>query len=202
MPEASGARRDPRDVAYGRAIESVSTVAAPLLAGGAVAMLGVVAADDDRFRWPGPATLFLTLAAVALVACVQWGFRARTFLYVFEEGSPEADDDPSLPVAARAFLARRRETDLARWRRGTALAALCYNLGLVAIGTGVSLAAAPPADAVQAGWRWAAFWVMSLATVAELLWVVLEWGDAAARAATRRRWLRRAGVTSGEGRGQ
>ncbi|WP_351234439.1 hypothetical protein [Streptomyces sp. NPDC002133] len=60
------------DLSYGRSIESVTSVAAPLLAAGAVAVLGVVAADDDKFRWPGPSILLLAMAAIALVACVQF----------------------------------------------------------------------------------------------------------------------------------
>ncbi|WP_326655651.1 hypothetical protein [Streptomyces sp. NBC_01750] len=197
MPEAAATLQDVRDLLYGRAIESVSTVAAPLLAGGAVAMLGVLAADADKFRWPGPSLLLLALAAISLVACVQWGFRARTFLYSVSEA--EEHYDGTLSADERELWMQRSHEDLIRWRRGTGLAALCYNLGLVAFGAGISLAVAPPAHAAQAGWRWAAFWMVSLATASELLWVLLEWGDAASRAATQRRWLRRARARSREG---
>lgn len=196
MPEAAGTRQDARDLRYGQAIESVSAVAAPLLAGGAVAMLGVVAADADKFRWPGPSILLLTLAAISLVASVQWGFRTRTFLY--PPSGPEESHGSALSTDEREFLAQQIREDLIRWRRGMGLTALCYNLGLVAFGAGISLAVAPPAHAAQAGWRWVAFGMVALATVSEMLWMLLEWGDALSRAAMQRRWLRRARAGSGE----
>jgi hypothetical protein len=52
----------------------MATVAAPMLAGFTVTLIGVVAQADDRFRYPELSLLLLTLAAAALITCVQAGF--------------------------------------------------------------------------------------------------------------------------------
>ncbi|MFD8592584.1 hypothetical protein ACFV1B_24085 [Streptomyces sp. NPDC059637] len=178
---------------YGKAAESVTHVAAPLLAGGAVAMLGGVAADAEKFRWPDQALLLLAAAGVLLVACVQWGFRARPYLYSLKE----VEDWRGAPLtgAERAAHLEQQREDLGRWRRGANLAAASYNLGIVALGVAVALLLAPPPQpeaAAGAAWRWAAFGIVLTASVAELLWTLLEWGDGAALRLEQHWRLRRA----------
>ncbi|MFD8965500.1 hypothetical protein ACFV0C_10925 [Streptomyces sp. NPDC059568] len=182
-------------------MESVTMVAAPLLAGGSVAMIGLVAADTEKFRWPGPALLLLALSVVLLVACVQWAFRARPYLYSMAEvedwrGVLLADDE-------RARLVQQREEDLERWRRGTDLASAAYTLGLITLGIGVALVLAPPVpEGAHAGWRWAAFWVVFSAVAAELMWSLLEWGDLSSRALEQQWWLWRARARQRDERGR
>ncbi|MFI9240967.1 hypothetical protein [Streptomyces sp. NPDC053079] len=175
----------------------MTTIAAPLLAAGAVAMLGVVAADSDEFRWPGPALLFLALSVISLVACVQWGFRARPFLYSMSEVE-EWHRGVELTKVERNRLSQQRVDDLVRWRRGTGLAAFCYTSGLVTLGIGMALVLAPPVGDEFADWRWAVFGLVSLATSVEMLWSLLEWGDLVSRAVEQRLRLRRARARTGE----
>ena len=58
------------------ALDALSSVAAPLLAGGTLALLGVVVQQPSSLRWPGLALLLLVVAAVMLVTAVQCGFWA------------------------------------------------------------------------------------------------------------------------------
>src|SRR4051794_3488923 len=61
------------------AIESMSSVASPLLAGGAIALAGVVIQQADALLFPGITLTGLTIAAVTLILAVQFGFWARQF---------------------------------------------------------------------------------------------------------------------------
>jgi hypothetical protein len=55
----------PTLLGYGSTSDAAHFVAAPLLAGACIATIGVLGADGDKFRWPGPAMLMLALAVVA-----------------------------------------------------------------------------------------------------------------------------------------
>lgn len=52
---------------------SVSGVASPLLAGGALALAGVIVQQEDALRYPGVALLLLVGAMLLLIAAMQCG---------------------------------------------------------------------------------------------------------------------------------
>jgi hypothetical protein len=161
-------------------------------------MLGVVAADWERFRWPGQALFLLSMSTLLLVACVQFGFRARQYLYSL--GDVEQWRGATIDGEERAQWAARRETDLSRWRHGTQLARASYNLGIVSLGTGVALVVAPPLpghhELLGEAWRWAAFWLVLSAAGIELIWSLLDWGDELTRR-LQRWWLLRSATPMG-----
>ena len=130
-------------------------MAAPLLAGAAVATAGVLGADGAQFRWPGPAMLCLTLAAIALIGSIQLAFRARGYLY-----SPAELRDwwDGVGAPSDEVLQQEQRRDFERWRLWVNRAALIYNLGVVLLGCGVAGVLAPPAEASEAhaGTRWLA----------------------------------------------
>ena len=59
------------------ALDALSSVAAPLLAGGTLALVGVIVQQPSALRWPGLALLLLLVAAILLVMAVQCGVWAR-----------------------------------------------------------------------------------------------------------------------------
>ncbi|MGW1030248.1 hypothetical protein ACWD4J_42505 [Streptomyces sp. NPDC002577] len=197
MSDSQDARSALLATRYARANDAVTTVAAPLLASGGVGLIGVVAADEDKFRWPGPALLLVTLAAILLVSCVQWGFRARPCLYSMAD--VEQLYGGALTAEQRERYAHQHAVDHARWQRTTALADASYTAGLIALGLGVALVLAPPVGGTHAGWRWTAFGAVLLAVVMEAAWTLLERGDLALRAWQRRRLLQQAGVDTSNG---
>ncbi|MEU6299266.1 hypothetical protein [Streptomyces erythrochromogenes] len=142
-------------------------MAAPLLAGASVATVGVLGADGDKFRWPGPAMFCLTLAAIALIASIQSAFRARGYLYSPAELRDwwEGEQAPSDGV-----LQQEQRQDFERWMLWVNRAALVYNLGIVFLGCGVAGLLAPPdgASEAHAGVRWLAAGAAVLATGWEL----------------------------------
>jgi hypothetical protein len=56
------------------AVDSLSTIAAPLLGGFSITLVGVVVQASEKFRFSSIALLLLTVAAVLLLLCVQCGF--------------------------------------------------------------------------------------------------------------------------------
>lgn len=193
-------RQAGRDLRFARTVESVTGIAAPLLAAGAVGMLGVVAADVEKFRWPGPTLLLLALSVIFLVLSVRWGYRARPYLYSMAE--VEQWLNSPLSVAERARYAQQQGVDLKRWRRRSRFAAYCYTLGLIALGTGIACVLAPrPSDGTLAEWRWTAFWIVLSAVAVEAFWTLLKWGDSTSRAWEQRRRIRRAQIGQAAGMG-
>ncbi|WP_206745336.1 hypothetical protein [Streptomyces sp. CB00072] len=161
----------------------------------------MVAADAEKFRWPGPALLLLALSVIFLVLSVRWGYRARPYLYSMAE--VEQGLSSPLSAAERARYVQQQGVDLKLWRRRSRFAAYCYTLGLIALGTGIALVLAPQrsSDEALAGWRWAAFWVVLFAVVVEAFWTLLKWGDSTSRAWEQRRRIRRAQIRQATGRG-
>src|SRR6476646_11116124 len=97
------------------AIESMSGIAAALLAGFSVTLLGVVAQAPTSFRWPGAALIGLLVTAILLIACVQVGFRARKYIYSradFEQWCPQPVENQQEEDDLRDMQA----ADYAKWK--------------------------------------------------------------------------------------
>ena len=60
-----------------RALDSLSGIAAPLLAAASVTVIGVIVQQPSSLAWPSLALTWLVLAAIALITSVQCGFWAR-----------------------------------------------------------------------------------------------------------------------------
>lgn len=176
---------------YGPSFEAVASVAAPLLAAGGAALLGVVAADYDKFRWPGQALVLVAAAVLLFVACVQTGFRTRRYLYSLADIQQWGDRQLSDDELTR--LKKRRQEDLRRWKKGTQRSRALYILGVVALGVGAAMVVAPPEGVVEGErWRWAGCWMLVVAAGFELLWALVEWTNHLFRHIQQRRTLRAA----------
>jgi hypothetical protein len=151
----------------------MSTVAAPVLAGFTIALLGVVAQAPANFRWPGTAMFMLLFTAVLFVMCLQSGFWARQYLVSREEAASWFDDFEN-PV--RQEQIRREQVAYARAYEGWALRSkFFYRLALLATFAALLVVLLPTASgdgAIQSGWRWAAVSLAALAFVFETLWIL------------------------------
>lgn len=164
----------PSRLAYSDAMNSVGTVAAPLLAGFALASITGILTAAEHFRWAGLAALILTAAAVLLVAALECNLNARTYAWplhtepaplVAWAAEPEpSPGDPDDPVYRAAVLARW--TTWTRWTR------LLYNAGIVALFASLSCALVPPAHDPTAGYRWVAAVLVLVACLVEIGWAV------------------------------
>ena len=151
-----------------RAMDAVTAIAAPLLAAGAIALIGVIVQAADKFAQPNLALFLLTAAAVALVIAVQCGFWARRGML---SPSEVADWLPSTGAAPRDQLREEAvEWAAGRYRRWAGPARLTYAIGILLLWSGVAVALLPPGESDE---RWFAVGVAALAAFAEVVWLVL-----------------------------
>lgn len=169
----------PGDFGQPAAFDAKTGVAAPLLAGFSLTLLGVVAQAPTSFRWPGATLTALVIVVMMLTACVQFGFRGRAVLY------SKADVDSWGRLSALGSVADERlraavqARDMAEWRRWHHRSRLTYNVAIVVLAVGVALVLVPPLSYVnghqlpdaEASWRWAGSGLALLGAVLELCWM-------------------------------
>jgi hypothetical protein len=191
----------PGDFGQPAAFDAKTGVAAPLIAGFSLALLGVVAQAPTSFRWPGATLTVLAMVVMMLAACVQFGFRGRAVLYSKADVESWGRLSTLGRQADEGLRAAVQARDMAEWRRWHQRSRLTYNAGIVVLAVGVALALAPPAryvpdhplPASEAAWRWIGFGLALVGAVLELGWIV---GDELRERS--RRWA--AGRTGGEER--
>ncbi|NVK81577.1 hypothetical protein [Streptomyces morookaense] len=130
-------------------MDTLTFVAAPLFAGTAIATIGVLGADSDKFRWPALSMLMLTLAALALATSIQVALHGRRFLYTVDEArSWGASPDGNAPGAASAGLTvEAQAADFELWVKLSGRATWAYQIGLALLKLGLACILAPPANA-------------------------------------------------------
>jgi hypothetical protein len=167
MPEAKWF--PPIPLGRGSAVEGMTGIAAPLLAGFSLALIGVIAQDPSHFRWPGPALITLVIAISLLIATVHFGFQARSYLY---SAADVRDWRPDFLAALEDVMATDQRRDYLHWERWDKRAGWTYDLAVCFLAAGIALVVAPPLAGTEAGFRWGAFAVAITAGVAQLGWVV------------------------------
>ena len=165
------------------AVETLSTVAAPLLGGFSITLAGVVLQASDRFRYPGVALLLLAMAGALLLLCVQCGFWARHHYTTPEEASAWWPDYANSAARQQmVFLEQARSYVI--FRRWSGRARRSYRYGIVTLLLGFMVTLMPRGAGFQETAQWAAVWVVGLAVAGELLWM-------ASASPRLRRWLPR-----------
>ena len=171
----------------GTATDTMTGVAAPLLAGFSLTLLGVVAQAPGSFLLPGPALFTLTATTILMVGCVQLGFRARSYLYSAADITawwPEPR--PSIVTEA---LQRQQTGHFAMWLLWSNRARVAYNAAIIMLALGVALVLAPPGSydsgripvsVPESSIRWAACALAAAAGVGELGWAIRDRVRAAA----------------------
>jgi MFS family permease len=118
----------PRPYGYAEAIHSMGSVAAPLLAGFGLTLVLYTLTATGSFKWANAVLALMMGAALALIGCVQCTVCARLFT----------------PPAGLA-LDPREERELASAHRvWAARAERLYNLGILLLFGGVTVALVPP----------------------------------------------------------
>ena len=159
---------------YGEAeaLNSMGTIAAPLLAGFSLAaMVQTLTITKSQARWPDAALLLLLLAAVLFVATVQATFWARGYQaspQQIKEWWPDADDTRRMEL-----LRREQKLHAAGFHMWSNRARVTYSAALLCLLAGLTLLAVPPESYGQLSViRWIAVAVGAVAFVAETLWII------------------------------
>jgi hypothetical protein len=133
----------PGPLGYSAALENVGSTAAPLLAGFAFTLIGLVVQSSTALAQPSLALLLLVVAALFLIATVQLAFHARQYYL------PPGDYLSLVQMTPDNGL---EESDLRReysdWliRHGKLLdwARAAYNAGIVFLLAAVTVVLIPP----------------------------------------------------------
>ena len=151
------------------------SVAAPLLAGFTISLIGIVVGYSSHVRWPGLAMLLLSIAAVLLVGSVQMAFSARSWyldpgeLDVWWRQGPGRPHESTLKgIQADHFKVHRR------YATGFQVS---YNVGLAFLLVGLACCVAPPVTDVGDDRWWAAI-VIGAAAVLEIGTILFFWARA------------------------
>ncbi len=192
-PTSGGGKEDegrrywnvPKPLGYAAAIDGFGSVAAPLLAGFTIALIGITVplSSDSPVRNPGTALAFLAVSALSLLASVQCSMWARQYVVKPSEildWWPDSHADAGLDrLAARSRL---QDLRLTQWRYSKisatwlSRARLSYHVGILALLLGVLIILVPKHWTPS---RVAGCIVLGIGFIAEVLWVV---------APTRRSW--------------
>jgi hypothetical protein len=182
------ASRSPYEVPtpYGSAagVESASSVAAPLLAGGALALAGVVVQQEASLRYPGVVLVLLVAAVLMLVTAVQCGFWARQYAVTPDEIGqwwPEAND------ARLKVIRDEQHRHAARHVMWSGRVAFAFNAGILLIWVALGLAVTPKEGMQEPMWRWIAAGLAGLGAMVEVAWIIL--GVLGQRPIRLSRWL-------------
>lgn len=156
------------------ALEGMGAIAAPLLAGFSLTLTGLVIDKHDALRWPDATLLFLTLAAVLLLATVQCTFWARRHVVTPSEITQW------WPDAHRSYrhdaLRQQQWTHHAGFQRWSGRARRTYALGTLSLMVALTLVLVPNRSVVHLGvGRLAAIATAALAVLFEVLWDLSVW---------------------------
>lgn len=163
----------PTPYGYPASVDAGGTVAAPLLAGFSLTLIGVIlgAGNPGEFRVRDPALVALVAATLLLLACVQCSFWARQFTVTptqIMEWWPELRAPGGNPDRHEQLRAEQWRYALMA-KRWLHRARLSYQGGIILLLAGMTLLLVP---ADGNGWRWLAVAVMGLGFAAELYWTV------------------------------
>lgn len=130
------------------AIEGRASIAAPVLAGFSLALVGVIAQDPTHFRWPGATLAALMFPIFCLLYVARVGSRAQ--------GITVAD---KRSFVAYDVLSRRTS--------------LLFGIGISGLWACIGMTAAPPLTGGQeTAFRWVAFALAIAAGIVEAGWTL------------------------------
>jgi len=157
---------------YGQAaaIDSMGSVASPLLAGFSITFAGLVVSTPHAFRWVSLTLALVLLAGSMLVGAMQFTFRARQWVATpsdIEQWFPDAETK-----ARRIELRREQREHRMNFTKWSNLARRAYNCGIATLLLAIVVAMVPP-DAISRG-RYVVIAVALSAFLAEVSWIAYD----------------------------
>ena len=158
---------------HGEATQTIGSVAAPLLAGFGVAMIGLIlTAAPQLLRWPEWVMVPLAVSVALLLACVQFSFRAR------RRWSTPSEIEQWWPDATEGYRQKRmrdeQRADKGAFDRWTKLARWTYDLGIVALLIALSLLLAPAPGSEGPNERWFTVGIFAVCALGEAAWIAAD----------------------------
>jgi hypothetical protein len=152
-----------------KAMEAMGTVAAPLLAAGALGLLGLVLQVEVELRWPSLALLLLVASAISLVLAVQATNWMRQYDVTPSE-LREWHDDADSRLADLRDIQWTYQAERGAWENRARRA---YQFGIVVLFAGVAVVLVPRGDIDLT--RGIAIVAATIAAVSEAIWSTMMW---------------------------
>jgi hypothetical protein len=166
----------PPTAAYADVVDKLGTIAAPLLGGFSITLLGLVVSKDARatIRWPIWVLATLMAAAVLFLLAVQFTIAGRQFFLTTEEHKAQT---PNVLRETRQQAYAAAMTDFRAW---ATRARIAFDAGLAALLLALVGVALPPGKVSHFGiGRWFALGIASVAFIGEVWWLTKdEWRTA------------------------
>ena len=151
---------------YPDAIDTASTVAAPLLAGFSFGLIALTI-PGDGIKWPAVAQALFVASGLLFILAVQAGFWARQWVIRPSDLAEWHPHDSPKRMHAEQRLHRRGFDIWAPRFRWT------YRAALLSLLTGVVFMVVPPGNVH--GSKWLAIVAASIGWLAEALWIFAGW---------------------------
>lgn len=172
MPDAT----PPPTSAYADVVDKLGMIAAPLLSGFSLTLLGIVATRNSAWsmRWPDWAIAALAAAAILFLVAVQFTIAARQFLITREEQKERA------PGVDQETLATSYAAMMSDYRRWATRARIAFDLGLAVLLLGLAGVLLPSGNVCTfPAARWVVLAIIAIAFAGELYWLLKdEWSTA------------------------
>jgi hypothetical protein len=159
----------PQPYGLSKAMDGMGAVAAPLLAAGALGLLGLVLQVETQLRWASLALLLLVASSSSLVFAVQATSWMRQYDVTPSEFS-EWHDDADMRLAELRDIQWTYQGELRVWE---SRARRAFQVGVAALYAAVAVVLVPQGDIGLT--RGIAIGVATLASAAEGLWSSLMW---------------------------
>jgi hypothetical protein len=155
------------------ATEASGSIAVPLLAGFALTIATIVITSPDKFRWKDLTILFLVIAVVLFIGCLQAAQWARAYQVAPREAAAWWPGATQPQLGALETELRQHHSSRVTWVHRQQRT---YRGGILALLLGLTSALVPPGAADQVSLlRWAAVGVAALGSFAEFSWITLAW---------------------------
>lgn len=177
-PHALGARHG---------LDAIMNVAAPLLAGFALTLSGLVVTNGDDLMWPGLVVIASVSSVVLLIAAVQFAAWARNYNASPDDVRTWFDNFETQKAYYQRLLARH---DRLHQRYGRAARAT-YGAGIALLLVALGLVVAPPAGAPQHAARVGAALLAAFGAILETAWLLVTHLDDRQRLPGRLQQLRK-----------
>lgn len=157
------------------AVNTTCTVAAPLLGGFGLTLIGLILQEPDRLGLPDQTLFLLAGAVVAFIMVVQCGFWARQYAVTVDQAAAWWWDE----VTRRPQVEWEVVAHLALYRRWADRARRTYAVAILLLMLGLAIALVPPGATFLRGpinmWRTAAIVVVLAGFGLECLWLCANW---------------------------
>jgi hypothetical protein len=169
----------PYPYGFASSLDGAGTVAAPLLAGFSISLIGLVVASPGKMRWPDEALVLLIATAVALIVAVQCAYSARQYVVPPEDLEfwwPDITNDERWKQVRKEQFGHQAFLNLwaKRFRRS-------FHGGLVLLLTALAVILFPPTmdsrghQVATSSMRYVGIAIALLGALIELMWLWLNW---------------------------